>query len=224
MITETQININVTEIIGQSGVVIIIRMDNLEQIRAISGALYKGGVRCFEIPMTADNADEIIRDLAAQLPGDAVIGAGTVLTADDANRIIDAGARFIVSPHFVPEIAIVCKERRITNIPGAFSPHEVYTAWKSGAEIVKVFSIRSLGPAYLSDLAGPYPGIKLMPTGGINLENAESFIKAGAHAVTIGRDIIGKGPWDTKALDDIAAKARALTGKIRLLKTKLKSE
>ena len=216
MITEKQIS--AAKIVEQNGIVIIIRMDNLEQVRDISTALYKGGVRCFEIPMTADNADEIIRDLSVQLPGEAVIGAGTVLTAADAERIIDAGARFIVSPHFVPEIATVCKRRGISNIPGAFSPSEIFTAWESGAEIVKVFSIRSLGPAYLSDLAGPYPGIKLMPTGGINLTNAESFIKAGACAVTIGRDIIGNGPWDEKALADITARAHDLTENIRRLK------
>jgi 2-dehydro-3-deoxyphosphogluconate aldolase/(4S)-4-hydroxy-2-oxoglutarate aldolase len=222
MITDRQNN--AAESIAQSGVVIIIRMDNLGQIRAIANALHKGGVRCFEIPMTAGNADEIIRDLTSQLPGDAVIGAGTVLTAEDANRIINAGARFIVSPHFVPEIAVVCKERRIANIPGAFSPLEVYTAWKSGAEIVKVFSIQPLGPAYLSDLAGPYPGIRLMPTGGITLGNAERFIKAGACAVTIGRDLIGKGPWDAAALEAITARARALTEKIRQVKLELQTE
>ena len=218
--TTTDNQTNTTEAIVQSGVVIIIRMDNLEQVRAISNALHKGGVRCLEIPMTAPNADEIIRDLTSRLPADAVIGAGTVLTAADANRIIDAGARFIVSPHFVPEIATVCKQRGIANIPGAFSPLEVYTAWKSGAAIVKVFSIQPLGPAYLSDLLGPYPGIKLMPTGGINLDNAESFIKAGACAVTIGRDIIGRGPWDAAALDDITGKARIITEKIQQLKSK----
>lgn len=220
MITEK--TINTAEAIEQNGVVIIIRMDNLEQVRDISGALYKGGVRCFEIPMTADNADEIIKDLTARLPGDAVIGAGTVLTAADAERIIAAGARFIVSPHFVPEIAVVCRERGIANIPGAFSPSEVYTAWKSGAEIVKVFSIRPLGPGYLSDLAGPYPGIKLMPTGGINLDNAESFLKAGACAVTIGRDIIGNGPWDAAALETITTRASGLMERVRQLKSKLK--
>jgi 2-dehydro-3-deoxyphosphogluconate aldolase/(4S)-4-hydroxy-2-oxoglutarate aldolase len=210
---------NAAEIVERTGLVCIIRMDDLEAVRAIAGALYKGGVRCFEIPLTAGNAGEIIKDLSERLPGDAVIGAGTVLTPEDAGRIIDAGACFIVSPHLVPGIATVCKARGVALIPGAFSPQEVYTAWKAGADIVKVFSIRPLGPAYLSDLAGPYPGIKLMPTGGISIQNATDFIETGACAVTIGRDIIGKGPWDEKALEAITARAHDLVARISEKKT-----
>ena len=211
---------NAAEIVERTGLVSIIRMDDLQAVRNIADALYQGGIRCFEIPLTADNAAEIIQALLEQLPEDAVIGAGTVLTPEDAERIIDAGASFIVSPHFVPGIATVCKARGIALIPGAMTPLEVYTAWKAGADIVKVFSIRAFGPAYLSDLAGPYPGIKLMPTGGINIQNATSFIEAGACAVTIGRDIIGKGPWDEKALAAITENARDIVARISALKAK----
>jgi 2-dehydro-3-deoxyphosphogluconate aldolase / (4S)-4-hydroxy-2-oxoglutarate aldolase len=209
---------NTAEIIERSGVVTIIRMDDLKAVRDICGALYRGGVRCFEIPMTASNAAEIIVELLAHLPEDVAIGAGTVLTAEGAEQVIAAGASFLVSPHFVPEVAEVARLRDIALIPGAFSPQEIYQAWKAGAAIVKVFSIRSLGPGYLSDLAGPYPGIKLMPTGGINLDNAASFIKAGACAITIGRDIIGSGPWDEKALEQIASRAQNLVKEINGLK------
>lgn len=209
---------NAAATIERAGVVSIIRMDDLGAVNDIAEALYRGGVRCFEIPMTAANAAEIIAALQQRLPGDAAIGAGTVLTAEDAEKIIAAGACFIVSPHFEPGVAAVCKARGVTLIPGAFSPQEIYQAWKAGADIVKVFSIRPLGPDYLSDLAGPYPDIKLMPTGGINLENAASFIAAGACAITIGRDIIGQGPWDAAALEGITGRARTLVGRIQKLK------
>ncbi len=211
---------NAAEIIEQSGVVSIIRMDNLEAVCDIAGALYRGGIRCFEIPLTASNAGEIVRELGGRLPDDAAIGAGTVLTGRLAETIIEAGACFVVSPHFVPEVAAVCKARGVAHIPGAFSPQEIYQAWTSGAAMVKVFSIRPLGPEYLGDILGPYPEIKLMPTGGINVDNATSFIKAGARAVTIGRDIIGKGPWDATALDAIAGRAAKLMAAISALKSR----
>jgi 2-dehydro-3-deoxyphosphogluconate aldolase/(4S)-4-hydroxy-2-oxoglutarate aldolase len=210
--------INAAVIIEQAGVVSIIRMDDLETVRDIAGALYQGGVRCFEIPLTAANAAEIIVALRRSLPKDAVVGAGTVLTPAEAEAIIDAGARFVVSPHFEPDVAEVCKARGVALIPGGFSPQEIYRAWRGGADIVKVFPIRPLGPEYLGDIAGPYPDIKLMPTGGISLENAARFIQAGACAITIGRDIIGVGPWNQAALAAITARARVLVEEIRTLK------
>ena len=210
--------VNAATIIEQAGVVSIIRLDDLEAVCDIAGALYRGGVRCFEIPLTAANSAEIIGALRRSLPEDAVIGAGTVLTRSQAEAIIDAGARFVVSPHFEPDVAEVCQARGVTLIPGGFSPEEIHRAWRGGADIVKVFPIRSLGPEYLGDIAGPYPDIKLMPTGGISLENAASFIRAGACAVTIGRDIIGTGPWDREALAAITARASGLVAEIRNLK------
>lgn len=209
----------ILETIEQTGLVCIIRMDNLEWVRAIAQALYAGGVKGFEVPMTAPNADAIIRDLRAVLPQDAAIGAGTVLTAADAAHILGAGAQFVVSPHYVPEVGEACKAGKVAFIPGAFSPMEVYAAHQGGADIVKVFSIRPLGPEYLKDLAGPYPGIRFMPTGGITLENAVDYIRAGAVAVTVGRDIIGAGPWDKKALSDITERAKSLTARIQAHKT-----
>lgn len=206
---------HILETVEKTGLVCIIRMDNLESVRAIAQALYAGGVKGFEVPMTAPNAAAIIRDLIAVLPADSAVGAGTVLTAPDAEAIIGAGAQFVVSPHYVPEVGAVCKARKTAFIPGAFSPMEVYAAHKGGADIVKVFSIRPLGPEYLKDLAGPYPGIRFMPTGGITLENATDFIRAGAVAVTVGRDIIGSGPWDEKALSAITERAKSLTARIR---------
>jgi 2-dehydro-3-deoxyphosphogluconate aldolase / (4S)-4-hydroxy-2-oxoglutarate aldolase len=210
--------VNAAETIERAGVVSIIRMNDLQAVGTIAEALYRGGIRCFEIPLTAANAAEIIIALRERLPEDAAIGAGTVLNRVETERIIEAGACFVVSPHFEPEVAAVCKERGIAFIPGAFSPQEIYQAWRGGADIVKVFSIRPLGPEYLSDLAGPYPEIKLMPTGGIDAGNAASYIEAGACAVTIGRDIIGRGPWDEAALAAMTERARVLVHRIQEMK------
>jgi 2-dehydro-3-deoxyphosphogluconate aldolase/(4S)-4-hydroxy-2-oxoglutarate aldolase len=206
------------EVIEETQIVSIIRLDDLAAVLDIATALYRGGIRCFEIPMTAANAAAMIARLRETMSADAVIGAGTVLSGEAAEQIISAGARFVVTPHFVPEVMTVCKGREVLLIPGAFTPQEIYHAWKAGAGIVKVFSIRPLGPGYLSDLAGPYPEIKLMPTGGITLANAASYIRAGARAVTVGRDIIGNGPWGQAELEEIVARARTLVGNLQTLK------
>lgn len=206
------------EAVERTGVVCITRMDDPELILDICGALYAGGVRCFEIPLTAPNAVEIIRKLQERIEGDAAIGAGTVLTPEAAASVIDAGASFVVSPHFVEEVATVAKARGAALVPGAFTPAEIFRAWSAGADIVKVFPIRSLGPGYLSDVLGPYPGLKLMPTGGITLENAPQFIKAGACAVTVGRDLIGAAPWHNGAFSAITQRARNLVTRIAAAK------
>lgn len=206
------------EAIERSGVVSIIRMDDPGLILDICDALYAGGIRCFEVPMTAPDAAGIIARLQSRLAADAAIGAGTVLTAGGAEAVIAAGATFVVSPHFVVEVAAVARARQVALIPGAFTPAEVFHASAAGADVVKVFPIRALGPAYLTDLLGPYPGLKLMPTGGITLENAASFIRAGACAVTVGRDLIGGGPWTAEAFAGIAQRARTLITRISQVK------
>lgn len=211
---KSSLSVHPVEAIDRSGVVAITRMDDSALILDICAALYAGGIRCFEVPMTAPDAAGTIARLRSRLATDSAIGAGTVLTSAGAEAVIAAGATFVVSPHFVPEVAAVTKAREVALIPGAFTPAEIFHAWSSGADVVKVFPIRALGPAYLTDLLGPYPGLKLMPTGGITLENAATFIKAGACAVTVGRDLIGGGPWTAEAFAAIAQRARTLVMKI----------
>ena len=185
--------------IRDNRLVSIIRMDSLQDVVAIARALHKGGIRCFEIPMTAPNAAQIIAELKKILPEDSAVGAGTVLSAEGALAVIEAGAQFIVSPHFVPELAPICRQHGAAFIPGAFTPLEIYTAWQAGAHIVKVFSIRAGGPSYISDLLGPYPKIPLMPTGGITLANAPPLIAASADLLAVITDLFGA--------PDIAARA-----------------
>lgn len=211
---------NALETIEHTGIVCILRLDDLNAVLRLAGALHRGGIKCFEIPLTAANGIEIVGELIDCLPDDVIIGAGTVLDAPSTERVLAAGASFIVSPHFEPEVAAACKSHGGAFIPGAFSPQEVYRAWRGGADIVKVFSIRPLGPGYLSDLAGPYPQIKLMPTGGITGDNATSYLRAGACAVTIGRDIIGGGPWSEESLDEISERARKLVASVAPLKAR----
>lgn len=206
------------EALERSGVVCITRMDDAELILDVCDALYAGGVRCFEIPLTTPDAASVIAKLHQRLDSETAIGAGTVLTADAAAAVIDAGAGFVVSPHFVEEVAAVTKSRGAALVPGALTPAEIFRAWSAGADMVKVFPIRAFGPGYLTDLLGPYPELKLMPTGGITLENAPAFIKAGACAVTVGRDLIGSGPWNSQAFAGIAQRAQSLVSRIAAAK------
>lgn len=210
--------INVTSAIGQAVVVVIMRIDDTALILDIAQSLYRGGIRCFELPMTTPNAAAAISRLTDRLGSDAIVGAGTVLDQSDASSVIDAGAAFIVSPHFEPSVANVCQLSGTTFIPGAFSPREIYEAWRAGADIVKVFSIRPLGTGYISDLLGPYPSLKLMPTGGIRLDNAADFIKAGSFAVTIGRDLIGNEFSTDAAHESIYLRAKSLVSDIQAVK------
>jgi 2-dehydro-3-deoxyphosphogluconate aldolase / (4S)-4-hydroxy-2-oxoglutarate aldolase len=175
----------------QSGAVAIIRTDNPSDLVAVSAALSKGGIKFVEITMTVPGALEIIRDAVAQLKGvDAYIGAGTVLDAATARAAILAGATFIVSPAFDPETVKLCNMYGVVVMPGAFTPTEVLQAWKSGADIVKLFPGDIGGPAYLKNLKGPYPQIELLPTGGINFDTAPTYIKAGAIAVGAGNALV----------------------------------
>ena len=134
---------------------------------------------------------QVIADLTRRLGDDTIIGAGTVLDADSARACVDAGARFIVSPSLdIPTIE-ACRRLGVPVFPGALTPTEIVTAWKAGADAVKVFPASAVGgAAYLKSLKAPLPHIELIPTGGVSLENAAAFIAAGAFALGVGADLV----------------------------------
>ncbi len=181
--------------IERAGVVAVIRMKEPEKLRAIVDAIADGGVRALEVTMTVPGAVELIRQLAPTLPQGFVLGAGTVLDAATASAVIDAGAQFVVSPVFRRPIVDVCGAAGVPVVPGCVTPTEILDAWESGADIVKVFPATALGPAYLKDIRGPLPHVKLMPTGGVSLDNAGDWIRAGAVAVGVGTALL-----DAKAI------------------------
>lgn len=182
----------VTAAIEQAGVVAVIRMQDAARLRAVVDALAEGGVRALEITMTVPGATELIRDLSSSLSDDCLLGAGTVLDPQTAARVVDAGARFVVSPVFRPAMIDVCHRLGVPAMPGCFSPTEILTAWESGADIVKVFPATALRPGFFSDVRGPLPQLKLMPTGGVTLDNAGDWIRAGAVAVGVGTALLDR--------------------------------
>ena len=173
-----------------SGVVAIIRLKDGAALPHVVDALLAGGVRALEITMTVPGAVEHIRSVAATLPAGFVLGAGTVVDAETAGKVIDAGARFVVSPIFRPEVIEACHRHDTPVLPGCFSPTEILNAWDAGADIIKVFPATSLGPGFLKDVRGPLPQVKLCPTGGVSLDNAGDWIRAGAVAVGVGSALV----------------------------------
>lgn len=180
----------VVQSIEQAGIVAVIRMKEPEKLRAVVDAIADGGIRALEVTMTVPGAVEIIRALAPTLPPGFILGAGTVLDADTARRVIDAGARFVVSPVFRRSVIEACHAGGAAAVPGCFTPTEILDAWDAGADVVKVFPATSLGPGFFKDLRGPLPHVKLMPTGGVTLDNAGDWIRAGAAAVGIGTALL----------------------------------
>jgi 2-dehydro-3-deoxyphosphogluconate aldolase/(4S)-4-hydroxy-2-oxoglutarate aldolase len=180
--------------ITTGGVVAIGRRVSPSTVPAVAGALADGGVRAFELTLNDPEADALraIEAAARVGPGLGIeIGAGTVLSIDAAGRAVDAGATFVVMPHLDPELVRWAAERGIPAIPGCATPTEILTAWRAGAAAMKVFPASSLGPSFLRECRGPFPGLPLLPTGGITLDNAPAFIAAGAVGVGMGGWLIG---------------------------------
>lgn len=183
--------------IAAERVVAVIRLADASKLVPVIEAVARGGVRCIEITMTVPNAIELIRQVSNTVSSDILIGAGTVTDAETARAVIDAGAQFVVSPILNPDVVAACKQADVYCAPGCFTPTEIFTAWKLGADIIKVFPATSLGPKYFKDIKGPFPQIPLMPTGGVSIDNAHEWIAAGAVAVGIGSDLL-----DKKAIDE----------------------
>jgi 2-dehydro-3-deoxyphosphogluconate aldolase / (4S)-4-hydroxy-2-oxoglutarate aldolase len=200
--------------IEQLGVVAVIRMKDPARLRAVVDALMQGGVRALEVTMTVPNAVGLIRELAPTLPDGFLLGAGTVVDGDTARAVIDAGAQFVVGPVLRPDVIRVCHERDVAAMPGCFSPTEILAAHDLGADIVKVFPATMLGPQFIKDVRAPLPQVKLMPTGGVTLDNAGDWIRAGAVAVGIGSALVDAKAIDAGRLDVITSNAQRVVASV----------
>lgn len=201
--------------IEESGVVAIIRMPDRAAVPAVVRALIAGGVRALEITMTVPGAVDAIRSVSATLPDDVLIGAGTVCDAATAAAVIDAGAQFVVAPVFDPDTIRACHDRDVPIMPGCFTPTEMLSAWRLGADIIKVFPATRLGPGFLKDVRAPLPQLKLLPTGGVTPENAGEWIRAGAVAVAIGSALVDARAAAANDFSRIEAAARLAIDNVR---------
>ena len=190
--------------IKAGGVVAVLRADSPDNLVQVAQAIGKGGIGAVEITMTTPGALGVIGECAKRLGGEFLLGAGTVLDPETARAAILAGAEYIVTPTLNPDVITLCRRYDKVVIPGALTPTEILTAWECGADIVKVFPATAVGPRYFKDIKGPLPQIDLIPTGGVDLDNAGDFIRAGACAVAVGSNLVDKtavaeGEWHVLA-------------------------
>jgi 2-dehydro-3-deoxyphosphogluconate aldolase/(4S)-4-hydroxy-2-oxoglutarate aldolase len=192
--TKTEVRSQISEI----GIVPVIRASTAPKAFMAVEALRKGGIPIVEVTLTVPGAEEVIESLRKN--GDAVllVGAGTVVGAQEASRCIEAGAQFIVSPGFDAATVNFVNSQKVLMIPGALTPSEILAAWKSGADVVKIFPCSSVGGAsYIKALKAPFPQIPFIPTGGVNLKTAADFIHAGSEALGIGGELVPASALDS---------------------------
>jgi len=203
------------EIILATKAIAVIRMSNPAKLRSVTKALRRGGLKAIEITMTTPGALETIRDLAKKKPAGTLIGAGTVLDAASAQSVLLAGADFVVSPVLDAETIRLCRECDTFVAPGAYTPTEILTAWRLGADVVKVFPASAAGPKFFKDLKGPFPDIRLMPTGGVDIANAAEFIDNGACCVALGSALLDPTLIALNDWEGLTARAGALMESLR---------
>jgi 2-dehydro-3-deoxyphosphogluconate aldolase/(4S)-4-hydroxy-2-oxoglutarate aldolase len=198
------------------GLIPLIRASSASDAMDVSIAIKDGGASFLEITMTVPGAIEVVKELSLKYGDEFIIGAGTVLDAETGRAAIFAGAQFIVSPTLNFELISLAHRYSVVAIPGAMSPTEILTAWEAGADLVKVFPAGQLGgPDYIRAVKGPFPKILLMPAGGVNIDNAGDFIRAGSAAVAVGSELVQKKAVKEKAFHIITENTRAFIEAIR---------
>ncbi|MFJ1809588.1 MULTISPECIES: bifunctional 4-hydroxy-2-oxoglutarate aldolase/2-dehydro-3-deoxy-phosphogluconate aldolase [unclassified Streptomyces] len=203
--------------LGRTRVMAILRSADASGLLAVATALASGGVTCLEVTLTTAGALDVLAAIRAELGPDVAVGAGTVITGDQARDALAAGAEFLVAP--VVDTAVVrnAADRGVPCYPGAWTPTEVSQAWQAGAAAVKLFPASTGGPAHLRQLRAPLPGIPLVAVGGVGLDEARDYLDAGACAVGIGSPLVRGADQDptAQALDALTARARTLLDAVR---------
>jgi 2-dehydro-3-deoxyphosphogluconate aldolase/(4S)-4-hydroxy-2-oxoglutarate aldolase len=200
------------------GVVAIIRADNSEQLIDASRALIDGGVSGIEITMTTPNALQVIADVRRVFGDKVLAGVGSVLDVKTAQAAIDAGAEYVITPVLKPDVIAFCNKVNKPIFSGSYTPTEAQTSYELGADFVKIFPADGLGPKYIQAIRGPLPHLKIVPTGGVDVNTAGDFIKAGCVAVAAGSSLVSKDILKNKdwaKLTDLASQFIAAVAKAR---------
>jgi 2-dehydro-3-deoxyphosphogluconate aldolase/(4S)-4-hydroxy-2-oxoglutarate aldolase len=205
-----------------NGVFAVIRMSDSKKLFKVVEAIAQGGVKNIEITTTVTNAINVIKELKTSFSKDILVGAGTVLNVDTTKAVLDVGGQFVVCPILNLEVISYCKQNNLLIMPGCFSPTEIFSAYLAGADIIKVFPATALGPKYFKDILAPFPYLKLMPTGGVSIQNVGDWINAGATTVAIGSDLLDKQAIDTEQYNILTEKAKLLMSNFNNAKNKLK--
>ena len=198
------------------GLIAVVRAPQAEPVGSLARALFDGGVEAIEITTSTPGFDQAIQLARSALGPVGIVGAGTILTVEQANKAIGAGAEFLVSPVFLPELIEIAHTAGLPIALGAYTPTECYQAFRAGADFVKLFPADGLGTSYIRSILAPMPQLPLIPTGGVSVENIASFFAVGCKAVGIGgnlvrNDWIVQGRWDD--LKQAAAQFRKASGR-----------
>ena len=196
--------------IEKCGIVAIIRANSSNELIEAAEAIQTGGVNVIEITMTTPNALRVITEVSTRFADEVLIGVGSVLDSETARAAMLAGAQFVVSPVTKPEVIEICNRYGKVVIPGAFTPTEILTAWELGADYVKVFPSTGVGPSYIKDIKAPLPQIPLIPTGGINVDNAAEYISAGATALGVGSFLVSNSIIESRNFNELTKRAKKL--------------
>jgi len=179
------------EFLERAALIPVLRAPSMELGHALVDAMMAGGITVIEVTMTVPNAIKLLRELKHRHGKKLLLGSGTVIDAAQAEATIEAGAEFVVSPSLHLDVIAKTKELGKVSIPGALTPTEVITAWRAGADYVKIFPCSAMGgPSYLKALRAPFPDVKLIPTGGVTFQTAVDFLRAGASALGVGADLV----------------------------------
>ena len=204
-----------TDWVLANGIVAVVRLPRATDFRALAGALVAGGVRAVELTLTTPGALEGIRELGGRDDrAGCTVGAGSVLDERSARDVVAAGARFVVSPTLDEAVVRVCREANIPCMPGALTPRELLDAWRAGTPLIKLFPASLVGPGYIRDVLAPLPFLRLVPSGGVSLENAGAWIRAGAAAVSVGGALVSASLVAEAAWDRLTERAQTLVERV----------
>jgi 2-dehydro-3-deoxyphosphogluconate aldolase/(4S)-4-hydroxy-2-oxoglutarate aldolase len=210
--------------ITEVGIVPVVRTSSADAAVQAVEALYNGGVRAAEITMTVPGAVGALEKVAAKFGGKIMLGAGTVLDPETARICMLAGAQFFVTPSLRLSTIEMVKRYSKVICPGALTPTEVLTAWEAGADVVKIFPCGNVGgPKYIKALKGPFPQIEMIPTGGVNLETAGDFLKAGACAIAVGGELVDAKSIAEGRYDVIEERARQYLAVVAKARSEMKA-
>jgi 2-dehydro-3-deoxyphosphogluconate aldolase/(4S)-4-hydroxy-2-oxoglutarate aldolase len=196
------------DIIAKNKLVAIVRLDDLSIAKELSSALVDGGIRAIEFTLTNPAAVATIGEIRQLVDESVAIGAGSVISPDQVRAVAEAGAQFVVSPVCKREVIDACLALELPAMPGAFSPSEIQQTWEWGASVVKVFPANHLGRRYIKDVLAPLPHLRLMPTGGVNVDNMREFLKNGAFALGVGSSLINNETVADRDWDELRLNAR----------------
>ena len=196
-------------------IVAVIRAPSGDALVDVAEALLAGGVEVMEVTFTVPGAVRVLQQVADRLGDRVLLGAGTVLDTETARTALLAGAQFVVSPSLNLDVIRMCRRYDKLVMPGALTPTEVISAWEAGAQIVKIFPADLGGPSYLKTLHGPLPQVRLMPTGGVDLDTAESFLRAGACALGVGGSLVSREAVQSQNMQEIESVARQFVAAVK---------